>query len=110
MTCHMLIAYDNDDTDHDAMVHKVLQRCKEVNLKLNKEKFHFRCTSIPFFGEEILRRGVQPDPQKNQSPHRHATAKQQNELQIFLGISNYLSKFSPGTTQVCDPLQKLTIK
>ena len=50
--------------DHDAMVHKVLKRCEEVNLKLNKEKCHFRCTSIPFFRVMISRRGVQPDPQK----------------------------------------------
>ena len=29
------------------------------------------------------------------------------ELQTFMGIINYLSKFSPGTAEVCDPLQKL---
>ena len=45
----LVIGYDENWTDHDAVVHKVLQRCKEVNLKLNKEKCHFRCTSIPFF-------------------------------------------------------------
>ena len=56
--------YNNDCTDHDAMVHKVLKRGEEVNLNLNTEKCHFRCTSIPFFREVISRRGVQPDPQK----------------------------------------------
>ena len=30
------------------------------------------------------------------------------ELQVFLGIIIYLSKFSPGTTEVCDPLGRLT--
>ena len=30
------------------------------------------------------------------------------ELQAFLGIIDYLGKFSPGTTNVCDPLCKLT--
>ena len=30
------------------------------------------------------------------------------ELQAFLGIINYLGEFSPGTAEVCDPLQKLT--
>ena len=73
----LVIGYNDNGTDHDATVHKVLQRCEEVNLKLHKEKCHFRCTSIPSFGEVILRRGVQPDPQKNQSPHGHASTKQQ---------------------------------
>ena len=30
------------------------------------------------------------------------------ELQAFLGITNYLGQFSPGTADVCDPLCKLT--
>ena len=42
--------YDENGNDHDIAVYKVLWRCKEVNLKLNKEKCHFRCTSIPFLG------------------------------------------------------------
>ena len=49
----LVIGYDNDGTDYYETVHKMLQRCKEVNLKLNKEKCHFRCTSISCFGEVI---------------------------------------------------------
>ena len=30
------------------------------------------------------------------------------ELQVFLGIINYLGKFSPDTAEVCEPLCKLT--
>ena len=60
----LVIGYDEDGTDHNEMVCKVLKRCKEVNLRLNNEKCHFRCTSIPFFGEVLLRREVQPNPQK----------------------------------------------
>ena len=37
----LIIGYDNDGTDHNETVCKVLQRCIEV--KLNKEKCHFRC-------------------------------------------------------------------
>ena len=51
----LVVVYSNNGTDHEAVVHKILQRCEEVNLKLNKEKYHFRCTSIPLFGEVILR-------------------------------------------------------
>ena len=104
----LVIGYDDGDTDHDAMVHKVLQRCREDNVKLNKEKCHFRCTSIPFFGEVILRRGVQPDPQKIKAPMDMPPPKNEKELQAFSAIINYLDKFSPVTAEVCDPLQKLT--
>ena len=58
----LVIGYDEDGADHDAAVNKVLRWCREVNLKLNKDKCHFRCTSIPFFSKVISREGVQPDP------------------------------------------------
>ena len=104
----LVIGYDKNGAGHDAVVHKVLQRCKKVNLKLNKEKCHFRCTSIPFFGEMILRRGVQPDPQKIKALTDMPAANNKKEFQAFLGIINYLGKFSLGTADACDPAHKLT--
>ena len=64
----VVTGYDENGADHDAAFHKVLQQCEEVNLKLNKEKCHFKYTSIPFFGEVISRKGVQPNPQKIKAP------------------------------------------
>ena len=57
----LVIGYDKDGADHDEAVYDVLRQCQDVNLKLNKEKCHFRCTSIPFFGKVVSREGVQPD-------------------------------------------------
>ena len=104
----LVIGYNEDGADHDATDHKVLRWCKEVNFNLDKDKCHFRCTSIPFFGKVISREGIQPDPQKIKSLMEMPAPKNKKELQAFLGIINYLGKFSPGTTDVCDPLQKLT--
>ena len=73
MTCQLYLAslddilvvgYEDNGKGHNKTVQKVLQRCREVNLKLNKDKCHFRCMSVPFFGEVITRNGVQPDLQK----------------------------------------------
>ena len=58
----LVIGYDKDGTGHDKTVYKVLRQCQDVNLKLNEDKCHFRCTSIPFFGEIVSRDGMQPDP------------------------------------------------
>ena len=58
----LVVDYDNDSKDHDEMLQQVLQICGHVNLKLNKDQCHFRCTSVPFFGEVISRCGVQAVP------------------------------------------------
>ena len=60
----LVIGYDKDGVDHDKAVYNVPRYCQGVNLKLNKDKCHFRCTSIPFFGEVVSREVIQPDPQK----------------------------------------------
>ena len=60
--------------------------------------------SIPFFGEVVLRKGIQPDPQKFKALTDMPVPKNKRELQTFLGITNYVVKFSPGMAEVCDPL------
>ena len=57
----LVIGYNKDGTDHDETVYKVLKCCQDARLKLNKEKCHFRCMAIQFFGEVVSRDGVQPD-------------------------------------------------
>ena len=38
---------------HDETVDKVLQVCRQANLKLHKDKCLFKCTRIPFFSDVI---------------------------------------------------------
>ena len=57
----LVIGYDKNRADHDETLYSMLKQYQDANLKLNKEKCHFRCTSILFFGEVVLREGIQPD-------------------------------------------------
>ena len=68
----LVAGYDDEGRDHNKTVWKVLQRCSEVNLKLNKDKCHFRCISVPFFREVIVRAAR---PTKNQGPYGHTTTQ-----------------------------------
>ena len=104
----LVIGYDKDRTDHDEAVYNVLRQCQDGNLKLNKDKCHFRCMSIPFFSEVVSREGVQLDLQKIRALTKMLAPKNKKELQAFLGIINDLSKFSPDILEVCEPLRKLT--
>ena len=105
----LVIGYDKDGTDHDKAVYKVLRQCQDVNLKLNEDKCHFRCMLIPFFSEVVSREGIQLDPQKIRALTKMQVPNNKTELQAFLGIINYLSKFSPDMLEVCKPLRKLTL-
>ena len=103
----LVIGYKKDGTDHNENVYKVLKHCQDVNLKLNKAKCHFRCTAIPFFSEEVSRNGMQLDLRKISTLTKMQAPQNKKELQAFLGIINYLSKFSPDMLEVCELLRKL---
>ena len=67
---------------------------------------------IPFFSEVVLRDGMQPDlerPRKISTLMKMQAPKNKKEQQTFLGIINYLSKFSHDTSEVCEPLGKLML-
>ena len=105
----LVLGYDKDGAEHDTAVYNVLRHCQDVNLKLNKEKCHFKCTAIPFFGKVVLREGVKPDPWKIKPLTKMPAPKNKKELQAFLGIINYLGKFSPGTAEDLQAITQINI-
>ena len=52
----LIAGFDEQGTDHDETLYRVLQICRQVSLKLYKDNCHFRGTSIPFFGKAIFQR------------------------------------------------------
>ena len=57
----LVVGYDTVQKHHDETLQHVLQICRQVNLKLNRDKYHFRCTLVLCFGEVIPSHEVQPD-------------------------------------------------
>ena len=51
----LVVGYKANGKDHNKTLWRVLQICRQVNLKLNKDKCHFRCTSVPLLlGNHII--------------------------------------------------------
>ena len=82
----------------------MLQKCSQVNLKLNKDKCHFRCTSAPFFGETICWHGVKPDPPKIKALIEMPSPKNKKKTPGYSEYKQFLGKFSLSTASVCEPL------
>ena len=79
----LVIGYDKMGQITMRAVYSVLKQCQDVNIKLNKERCHFRCTSVPFFGEVVLREGVQPYLQKVRALTNMPVPKKQKGAAAF---------------------------
>ena len=63
---------------------------------------------IPFMSEIISRHRVSSDQAKVKALTDMPPPKTKGELQLFLGIVNYLIKLSPMTVEIIKPLRRLT--
>ena len=98
------------DKDHDENLVRLLQRCRERNIKLNKAKLDFKCSQVPFIGHLLSNEGVKPDPKKTEAIVNMETPTDAQGVQRLIGMVKYLSKFLSNPSELCQPLRKLTHK
>ena len=65
---------------------------------------------VPFFGHVLTKDGIQPDESKVKLILDWPIPENQKELQQFMGLVNYLSKFLAFLSDLCAPLQPLLKK
>lgn len=95
---------------HDKRLRKVMDRFREFNVLLNKEKCVFGVSQIRFIGHIFTATGFTPI-------HDHLTAVREfreptnnEEVRSYLGLVNYVGKFIPNLATVSEPLRRLTKK
>ena len=96
--------------NHDQSVVRLLERAKQVNLKLNKNKVKLQQAEVKFMGHVISKEGLQPDPEKVSVIKNTPKPTSKAEVQTSLGFINYLSKFLPKLSDVSAPLRELTVR
>ena len=96
--------------EHDANLRKVLDRVREVNLKLNPDKCKFRLDQVAYVGHIFTSEGLKADPSKTTAINDMPIPTDVTSLQRFLGMVNYLSKYIPNLSDIAAPLRKLTHK
>ena len=105
-----LVVWGENVEQHDERLGQVLDRCRERNLKLNREKCHFRVSEVHYVGHVLSADGVKPDPKKVEAILVMPTPTNREGLQRFLGVVTYLSKFIPNMSQKSAPLRQLLQK
>ena len=106
----ILLCGGADVEQHDVRLRQVLDRCRESNLKLNKEKCHFQVSEVNYVGHVLSADGVKPDPKKVEAIVAMPNPASREDLRRFLGVVTYLSKFIPNMSQKSAPLRQLLQK
>ena len=99
-------------SDHDKNLRIVLERARERNRTLNKDKVRLRLTEVPYIHHLLTadHDGLKPDPKKVEAILMMPKPTDVQSVKRFLGMANYLSKFLPHLSTVTEPLRRLRYK
>ena len=98
-----IIVWGDTKEVHDQRLHKVLSRIKDSGLKLNRKKCQFGVAQVTFLGHVLSGEGIYADPRKISAIVDMLVPQNKVELQRFLGMCNYLGKFTPDLANVTAP-------
>jgi hypothetical protein len=98
------------DSVHVQHLEKVPQCMEKHKLYANLEKCIFGAEEIPVLGCFVGRHGVRVDPAKVKAITEWPTPKCVKELRRWLGLANYLHRYSPNYAEAARPLSDLLKK
>lgn len=104
---------DSDEeakSDHDTKLLALLNRCKEIKLRLGLKKLQFKVSEVRFHGHILSATGRKPDPDKIKATVDMPNPTDTKGVQRLVGFANYLAKFMLHLSSVCEPLRRLLDK
>ena len=84
-----------DGSDHNVALACFLQVTCENGLHINFDKIQYKTTEVTLFGKTYTTKGHKPASDKVQAITQMPTPTNVTELQTFLGMCQYLAKYSP---------------
>ena len=100
----------SDIEAHNEDLRQVLQCMRENALYANLKKCVFSATEIPVLGCFVGKDGVRADPEKVRAVSEWPTPRNVKDLRKWLGLANYLHRFSKNYAALARPLTTLLKK
>ena len=107
---HIIWGNKDDGSDHDEALMKFLQTTKENGLKINIDKIQYKAKEVSFFGKTYTTNGYRPSAEKIKIIQDMQVPTNVTELLKFLGMCQYLTKYSARTAELSEPLWQLICK
>ena len=104
----MVVGKMQNHRDHDQALTTLLQTAKACNVRLNYEKLQYKQTEVECFGEMYTVNGCKPAQSKVKAIVEMPPPNHKKQVQSFIGMVNYLSKFSAHLSELAEPIQELS--
>ncbi|MCG7879449.1 MAG: RNase H-like domain-containing protein, partial [Candidatus Thiodiazotropha endolucinida] len=105
-----ILVYGRTREEHDQNLCNVIKRSLEKGIRFNEDKLVVGVQQVEYFGHILTAQGVKPSPNKVSAVSNMDPPTNRAELETFLGMINYLSKFCPNLEEISSPLRKLLVK
>jgi transposase InsO family protein len=102
-----VLVFSSTFEEHLVRLRQVLERLRELGLKLNLQKCHFAQRSVKYLGYTISEGGVATDQEKITAVSEWPVPETLQQLRSFLGFCSYYRRFVQGFSQIAKPLHQL---
>ena len=103
----MVIA-GRDEMEHDRNFLAFMEKCMSNNLTLNAEKIQFKQPQVSSHGHCWSKQGISLDPKKIEALNHMEFPLDKETMRFFLGMVNYLYRYSALNTHLAAPLSTLS--
>ena len=103
----MVVGTQPNHKDHDLALTTLLNTARKCNVCLNYEKLQYKQREVEFFGETYTLDGQKPAQSKIKAIEEMPSPQCRRQVQSFIGMINYLSKFSTQLSDLAEPIRDL---
>ena len=89
-------------------IRKILDRLRQVGLKVKPSKCEFFRTEVKFLGHMVSSQGIEPLPEKLDTIREWPTPRCLRDVRAFFGLASYYRKFVRNFATIAEPLTQLT--
>ena len=105
-----MVIFGRNEEEHDRNLILFLETTRKNGLVLNKKKLQFKKEEVSFFGHRWNSTGISPDPKKTESILKMQFPPDKETMHSFLGLVNFLNRYTPRLAELCSPLRKLILQ
>ena len=103
----MLVGRQHNHRNHDQALTTLLETARKCNIRLNYEKLQYKQEEVDIFGDTYTTNGCKPAHSKVRAINEMPAPTCKKQVQSFIGMINYLFKFSPRLSELAEPIREL---